>query len=161
MYKKLDLYPADQQELDYIAENKPRGLVALVELRTKKSRAQVLYQLERPASKPDLEILRATREILYAITGCLYEHRPKKWQIPSPTPKEISQYELNYIRHHMPKLTVASIMHRTGRKRWEVEYQLKNVAAKQNLEIIQAARYILLAVCGIHSESQTISGDNP
>lgn len=57
-----------------------------------------------------------------------------------------TQDELDFINHHMPKGMVAMIMKRTGKSRSQVIYQLTQAPAKQDEEIINAAREILYAV---------------
>jgi len=70
---------ATQEELDFIADNMPKGMVAMVMKRTGKSRSRVLYHLKhRGVAAQDKEIIEAAREILYAVTRKRYSGQEKK-----------------------------------------------------------------------------------
>ena len=56
------------EELLFIKEKMPKGMVKMVMIRTGKTRSQVLYQLVQMPLNQDEEIIEAFREILYAVT---------------------------------------------------------------------------------------------
>ena len=63
---------ATKDELEFITHHMPKGMVAMIMKRTKKSRTQVIYQLYQNAVKQDAEIIEAAREILWAVTRKKY-----------------------------------------------------------------------------------------
>ncbi|MBW8326579.1 MAG: hypothetical protein K0M50_17575 [Prolixibacteraceae bacterium] len=69
---------ASQEELIFICHNMPRGMVAMIQVRTAATRAEVLYQLQRNAKTQKPDIIQAARDILLAITGLSYEEEKSK-----------------------------------------------------------------------------------
>lgn len=67
-----DFVEATQAELTFIRHNMPKGMVKMVQIRTGKSRSQVLYQIVQMPENQDADIIQAFREILYAITRLKY-----------------------------------------------------------------------------------------
>ncbi|RYX87518.1 hypothetical protein EON73_01215 [bacterium] len=70
---KEDIKPASREEIFFIRDKAPRGLYRMIEIRTGRTRAQVLYQIKQMPDIQDLEIIHAAREILKAITGEVYD----------------------------------------------------------------------------------------
>lgn len=74
MHKNTDIIKkASKKEIVFMKNAAPRGMWKMVEIRTKKTRMQVLYQITQMPPKQDKEIIQASREILFAITGLKYE----------------------------------------------------------------------------------------
>jgi hypothetical protein len=69
---------ASQDELIFINHNMPRGMVSMIQARTKATRSEILYQLQRNPKKQKSGIIQAAREILFAITGLSYEEERNK-----------------------------------------------------------------------------------
>lgn len=59
--------PASDDELKWIDENMPKGIIKMVEILTGKTRQQVRYQLYDKPRNQDGEIITALREILFAV----------------------------------------------------------------------------------------------
>lgn len=59
-------------ELEFIRKNAPRGLWKMIQIRTKKSRSQVDYQLRQTPENQDPLIIDTTRELFHAVTGLVY-----------------------------------------------------------------------------------------
>lgn len=74
MHKNIDIIKkASKKEINFLRTSAPRGMWKMVEIRTKRSRMQVNYQIMQMPFNQDREIIQATREILFAITGLKYE----------------------------------------------------------------------------------------
>ena len=69
---------ASQDELIFINHNMPRGMVSMIQARTKATRSDILYQLQRNPKKQKPDVIQAAREILFAITGLSYEEERNK-----------------------------------------------------------------------------------
>lgn len=65
---RKDIKKVTEDELLFLKKNIPKGMIKMVMIRTKKTRSQVLYQLIQMPNNPDLEIIQAFREILFAVT---------------------------------------------------------------------------------------------
>lgn len=59
--------PASKAELIFIRENMPRGMVAMIQVRTGLNRSQILYQLLQMPDNQNAEVVQAARDILYAV----------------------------------------------------------------------------------------------
>jgi len=66
---------ASPDELNFINSHMPRGMVAMIQVRTGSSRSQIRYQLERNPRFQNPLIIQAAREILQAVTGKRFEHQ--------------------------------------------------------------------------------------
>ncbi|MBB6131526.1 hypothetical protein [Mucilaginibacter lappiensis] len=64
---------ASQEEILFLRKHAPKGLWKMVEFRTKRTKAQVLYQIMQMPENQDLLIIQAVREILFVVTGLVYE----------------------------------------------------------------------------------------
>ncbi|MGV8135980.1 MAG: hypothetical protein AB2L20_12255 [Mangrovibacterium sp.] len=80
MHNKSELIfkEASQDELIFINHNMPRGMVSMIQARTKAKRSEILYQLQRNPKKQNPGVIQAAREILLAITGLSYEEERNK-----------------------------------------------------------------------------------
>ncbi len=79
MKKKDGIYkPASQEELDFLRHNMPRGMVSMIVHRTNQPRWKVVYELTKVSVKQNAEIIQATREVLYAVTGLCFENEKSK-----------------------------------------------------------------------------------
>ena len=77
MHKNIDIIKkASKKEIQFLRGSAPRGMWKMVEIRTNRSRMQVNYQIMQMPINQDREIIQATREILFAITGLKYEQLP-------------------------------------------------------------------------------------
>lgn len=72
MNNKITHERATEEELLFIRRHMPRGMVAMVCYRTKATRSKVLYQLIQMPRRQNPRIIKATREIFYAVTGLKY-----------------------------------------------------------------------------------------
>ncbi|RYY07377.1 MAG: hypothetical protein EOP43_03425 [Sphingobacteriaceae bacterium] len=68
-----DIKPASREEIFFIRDKAPRGMWKLIEIRTGRTRAQVLYQIKQMPDAQDLVIIQAAREILKAVTGEVFD----------------------------------------------------------------------------------------
>ena len=68
-----DIKPASREEIFFIRDKAPRGMWKLIEIRTGRTRAQVLYQIKQMPDAQDLVIIQAAREILKAVTGEIFD----------------------------------------------------------------------------------------
>ena len=77
MHKNIDIIKkASKKEIQFLRRSAPRGMLRMVEIRTNRTRTQVSYQIMQMPFNQDREIIQATREILFAITGLKYEQLP-------------------------------------------------------------------------------------
>lgn len=72
MYK-IEYIPASKDEILFIRQNMPRGMVAMIQVRTGLKRTQVLYQIMQMPENQNREVIQAARDILYAVTGLKYQ----------------------------------------------------------------------------------------
>lgn len=68
-----NIKPASREEIFFIRDKAPRGMWKLIEIRTGRTRAQVLYQIKQMPDAQDLVIIQAAREILKAVTGEVFD----------------------------------------------------------------------------------------
>lgn len=68
-----DIKPASREEIFFIRDKAPRGMWRLIEIRTGRTRAQVLYQIKQMPDVQDLVVIHAAREILKAVTGEVFK----------------------------------------------------------------------------------------
>jgi hypothetical protein len=71
--EESDIKPASREEIFFIRDKAPRGMWRLIEIRTGRTRAQVLYQIKQMPDIQDLEVIQAAREILKAVTGEVFK----------------------------------------------------------------------------------------
>lgn len=83
MHNNLSQYkPASQEEIQFLRHNMPRGMVAMINIRTGEPRWKILYELERYPVNQNSKIIQAAREILFAVTGLDFEQELKKRKNP-------------------------------------------------------------------------------
>lgn len=73
MDSENNIKPASREEIFFIRDRAPRGMWKMVEIRTGRTRAQVLYQIKQMPDIQDLKVIQAAREILEAITGEVFK----------------------------------------------------------------------------------------
>jgi len=79
MRNNLSQYkPASQEEIQFLRHNMPRGMVAMINIRTNEPRWRILYELERYPINQNLNIIQAAREILFAVTGLDFDQELNK-----------------------------------------------------------------------------------
>lgn len=66
---------ASKRELRFIRRHAPRGMWHMVRTRTGKTRSQIDYQLRLMPDNQDPDIIQATREIFFVVTGKRYAPR--------------------------------------------------------------------------------------
>lgn len=78
MMNRKPFVKASASELEFMRKNAPRGLWKMIQVKTRKSRSQVDYQLRLCPEKQNPIIIDAARELFHAATGLTYTEKSAK-----------------------------------------------------------------------------------
>jgi len=66
---------ASKEELAFIKDNMPRGMISMIKIKTGETKRKIEYQIKDNPKVQNPKIIDAAREILKAVKGLSYENR--------------------------------------------------------------------------------------